>query len=203
VPEVHVEMHERLVEVPEPHIVDRIIEVPVIQEVISEIPAGMPGGPKLEIRLTTREVPKIEIVQVDKIEEVPEVEFIDRIVEIPIKKEVIRRVPRIIVHEIPIERIIQVPKKVIHEIEQPVYRPVPHLMRQPVHRDVCAPKMTQTQTMEVVRQHNHDGPTAPSQYQYTPGQEVSQWQKNGWQAQQQQQQQQQQQFAQNYNMHNH
>lgn len=35
--------------------------------------------------------------------------------------------PRIEVREIPIERVIQVPKKVVQEVEQPVYRPVPHL----------------------------------------------------------------------------
>eukprot|EP00929_Paragymnodinium_shiwhaense_P014422 TRINITY_DN12232_c0_g1_i3.p1 TRINITY_DN12232_c0_g1~~TRINITY_DN12232_c0_g1_i3.p1 ORF type:complete len:488 (-),score=87.57 TRINITY_DN12232_c0_g1_i3:329-1792(-) len=169
IPKVRVEMHEKYVEVPEPQIVDRIIEVPQIQEVVREIAPGEPGGAQQEIRLTTREVPKIVIEQVERIEEVPEIEYIDRFVEVPIVHEVVRRVPRIQVHEIPIERIIQVPKKVVQEIEQPVYRPVPHLVQQAVEREIPVPRVM-TQTQEVVKQYNTPGPTPESAgaVQYTP-----------------------------------
>eukprot|EP00448_Togula_jolla_P025416 CAMPEP_0170650862 /NCGR_PEP_ID=MMETSP0224-20130122/46041_1 /TAXON_ID=285029 /ORGANISM="Togula jolla, Strain CCCM 725" /LENGTH=881 /DNA_ID=CAMNT_0010982577 /DNA_START=115 /DNA_END=2760 /DNA_ORIENTATION=+ len=145
IPKVNVEILEKLVEVPEPQVVDRIIEIPQIQEVVKELP-----GPT-EVRLTTREVPKIEVKQVERIVEVPEVEYEDRFVEVPIVHEIVRVIPRIQVHEIPIERIIQVPKKVIQEIEQPIYRPVPHVVKQPVERVIPVPRPSMQQ-MEVVNQ---------------------------------------------------
>lgn len=66
-------------------------------------------------------------------------------------QEVVRRIPRIEVREIPIERVIQVPKKVVQEIVQPVYRPVPHLVKQAVERTIPVPKVSMQQ-MEVVQQ---------------------------------------------------
>jgi hypothetical protein len=89
VPKVNVQVNERLVEVPEPQIVDRIIEIPQIQEVVKELPG------KIETRLTTREVPKIEVKTVERVTEVPEIEYVDRFVEVPIVHEVVRRIPRI------------------------------------------------------------------------------------------------------------
>lgn len=89
--------------------------------------------------------------QIERTIEVPQIEYEDRIVEVPEVREVVRRVPRVEVREIPIERIIQVPKKIIHEIEQPVYRPVPHLVQQPVEREIPIPKQY-LQTLEVVKQ---------------------------------------------------
>lgn len=40
----------------------------------------------------------------------------DRFVEVEEVREIVRRVPRIEVHEIPIERIVRVPKKIIQEL---------------------------------------------------------------------------------------
>lgn len=145
VPKYEIENRERLVEVPQPQIVDRIIEIPQIQEVIHELP-----GEK-EIKLITREVPKIEVQQREVIVEVPQIEYQDRYVEVPEIREIVRRIPRVEVREIPIERVIQVPKKMHQEVEQPIYRPVPHLVQQPVEREIPIPR-TQLQTMEVVTQ---------------------------------------------------
>mmetsp|Transcript_2543 Transcript_2543/g.6046 ORF Transcript_2543/g.6046 Transcript_2543/m.6046 type:complete len:766 (-) Transcript_2543:396-2693(-) len=145
VPKVHVENVERIIEVPQPQIVDRIIEIPQVQEIVRELPGD------IEIQVITREVPKIEVRQVERIVEVPQIEYEDRYVEVEEVREVVRRIPRVEVKEIPVERIIRVPKKIIQEIEQPVYRPVPHLVRQKVEREIPIPR-TQVQTMEVVRQ---------------------------------------------------
>ncbi|CAK9014624.1 Uncharacterized protein SCF082_LOCUS12400 [Durusdinium trenchii] len=109
-------------------------------------------------------VPKIEVKQVEKVVEVPNIEYRDRLVEVREVREVVRRVPRIEVREIPIERIIQVPKKVVQEVEQPVYRPVPHLVKQNIEREIPVPK-PYTQTLEVVKQvsvpTNADGVVLP------------------------------------------
>lgn len=145
IPKVSVEIVEKLVEVPEPQVVDRVIEVPQVQEIVTEVPG------EVEVRLVTREVPKIEVKQVEKVVEVPEVHYQDRFVEVPMVQEVVRRIPRIEVREIPIERVIQVPKKVVQEIVQPVYRPVPHLVKQAVERTIPVPKVSMQQ-MEVVQQ---------------------------------------------------
>jgi len=148
---VNLQINERLVEVPEPQIVDRIIEIPQIQEIVKELP-GKPG----ETRLTTREVPTIKVETVERTEEIEEIEEIPRYVEVPIVHEVVRRIPRLEIIEIPIERVIQVPKKIIQEIEQPVYRPVPHLVRQAVNRQIAVPRTT-VQSMEVVNQYPEGG----------------------------------------------
>jgi len=144
VPKIGVELVEKVVEVPEPQIIDRIVEVPQVQEVIKEVP-------KIEVQMITREVPKIEVRQMERFVDVPQIHVQDRFVEVTQVREVVRKVPRIEVHEIPIERIIQVPKKVIQEIEQPVYRPVPTMVRVPVEREIPVPKV-QVQTVEVVKQ---------------------------------------------------
>lgn len=145
VPKVQIDHVERLIEVPQQQIVDRVVEIPQIQEVIREIPGDV------QIEIVTKEVPKIEVRQVEKIVEVPQIEYEDRYVEVEEVREVVRRIPRVEVREIPIERIIHVPKKIIQEIEQPVYRPVPHLVQQRVEREIPVAK-PQIQTLEVVRQ---------------------------------------------------
>lgn len=108
-------------------------------------------GEDVDVHIVTREVPKIEVRQVERIVEVPNVQYRDRIVEVPQIIEIVRRVPRVEIREIPIERIIQVPKKIIQEVERPVYRPVPHLVQQAVTREIPVPR-TYVQTMEVVKQ---------------------------------------------------
>lgn len=122
------------------------------------------GKGNLPVKVITREVPKIEVKQVEKVVEVPNIEYRDRLVEVREVREVVRRVPRIEVREIPIERIIQVPKKVVQEVEQPVYRPVPHLVKQNIEREIPVPK-PYTQTLEVVKQvsvpTNADGVVLP------------------------------------------
>eukprot|EP00435_Cladocopium_sp_Y103_P017070 s3610_g4.t1 len=109
------------------------------------------GKGNLPVKVITREVPKIEVKQVEKIVEIPNIEYQDRLVEVREVREVVRRVPRIEVREIPIERVIQVPKKVVQEVEQPVYRPVPHMVKQHVEREIPVPK-PYLQTLEVVKQ---------------------------------------------------
>eukprot|EP00434_Breviolum_minutum_P035729 symbB.v1.2.031636.t2/scaffold3683.1/size52090/3 len=122
------------------------------------------GKGNLPVKVITREVPKIEVKQVEKVVEVPNIEYQDRLVEVREVREVVRRVPRIEVREIPIERVIQVPKKVVQEVEQPVYRPVPHMVKQHVEREIPVPK-PYLQTLEVVQQvsvpTNEDGVVIP------------------------------------------
>jgi hypothetical protein len=101
---------------------------------------------------------------VERIEEIPEIEYQDRFVEVPIIHEIVRRIPRIEVIEIPIERVIQVPKKIIQEIEQPVYRAVPHLVRQPVDRVTPVPRTT-VQQYEVVNQFSEGARSVPTGYE--------------------------------------
>merc|ERR1719171_3158512 len=97
--------------------VDVVREIPQIQEVLHELP-----GP-VDVRMITREVPKVEVRHVERVVEVPQIEYQDRFVEVPEVQEVVRRIPRVEVHEIPIERIIQVPKKIVQDVIQPIYRP--------------------------------------------------------------------------------
>merc|ERR1719454_2320537 len=54
IPRVNIEHRERLVEVPQPQVVDRIVEVPQIQEIIKEEPGDFNEVP------VTREAPVIE-----------------------------------------------------------------------------------------------------------------------------------------------
>lgn len=103
------------------------------------------------MKVITREVPKVEVRQVERHVEIPNIEYADRLVEVKEVREVVRRVPRVEVREIPIERIIQVPKKIVQEIERPVYRPVPHLVKQQVEKEIPIPKQY-IQTVEVVKQ---------------------------------------------------
>jgi len=147
IPRIHVEHVEKIVEIPQPQVVDRIVPIPQVQDIETEIP-----GDTVDVKLVTRQVPKIEVIQRERIVEVPEIEYQDRFVEVPEVHEIIRRVPRIEVREIPVERIIQVPKKVIQEIEQPVYRPVPHLVKQAVQRIVPIPNPKQMTQHETVTQ---------------------------------------------------
>jgi hypothetical protein len=149
IPRINVEHRERLVEVPQPQVVDRIIEVPQIQEVVKVLP---PAEDEMHTVYSTRECPVVEFRdETLPPMEVAQVQYQDRYVEVPQIQEVLRVIPRIEVREIPIERIIQVPKKVIQEIEQPIFRPVPHLIQQAVEREIPVPKV-QVQQVEVVKQ---------------------------------------------------
>lgn len=144
-PKVNVEHLERLVEVPQPQVVDRLVEVPQVTEIIKEYPG------KVYKEIVAREAPVVDFQQQELVSEISQIEYKDRYVEVPEIHEVVRVIPRIEVREIPIERIIQVPKKIIQEIEQPIYHPVPRLVKQPVTRQIPVPR-TQVQTMEVVKQ---------------------------------------------------
>jgi len=79
----------------------KYVEVPVIQEIIKEIP-------KKEIVEVERRVPVIDYQYVDKIVEVPQIHYVDKIVEVPQIREVVRRVPII--------EMVEVPKKVIRHV---------------------------------------------------------------------------------------
>merc|ERR1719359_2295982 len=54
IPRVNIEHRERLVEIPQPQVVDRIVEVPMVQEIIKEEPGDVHELP------ITREAPVIE-----------------------------------------------------------------------------------------------------------------------------------------------
>lgn len=104
------------------------------------------------VHVVTREIPKIEVQVQHRIEEVETVEYRDKYIEVPEIREVVRRVPRVIVHEIPIERIVKVPAKPIRqEIMKPKFVPSPYIMQEPVLREIPIPTV-QTQTNEVVHQ---------------------------------------------------
>lgn len=149
IPRINVEHNERLIEVPQPQVVDRIVEVPQVQEIVREV-AG-----EVETRFINYEIPVLEYHEhVPPPREEVQVQYQDRYVEVPQIQEVVRVIPRIEVREIPIERIIQVPKKVIQEIEQPIFRPVPHLIEMPVEREIPIPRV-QVQQVEVVKQISH------------------------------------------------
>merc|ERR1719434_478427 len=102
----------------------------MIQEIIKEEAAPMSEKYVVPIE---RQAPVVEFIQetLPPLEEAS-VQYTNRYVEVPQIQEVLRIIPRVQVREIPIERIIQVPKKIIQEIERPIYRPVPHLVKQPV-----------------------------------------------------------------------
>jgi len=146
IPKVHVETVQKIVEITQPQVVERLVQVPQVQEIETEIP-----GP-VEVRKITREVPKLEVRKVERVVEVPQIQYTDRYVDVPQVHEIVRRIPRVEVREIPIERIIAVPKKIVQEIEKPVYRPAPHLVKKPVERTIPIPDPQEIHTRETVRQ---------------------------------------------------
>merc|ERR1719265_292530 len=88
IPRFNIEHRERLVEVPQPQVVDRIVEVPQIQEIIKETPGDIipipvtREAPVIEFR--TEQLPPLEIAQV---------QYQDRYVEVPQIQEVLRVIP--------------------------------------------------------------------------------------------------------------
>ena len=99
---------------------DVIHEVDYIQECVHEVRT-------IQYEEVVRHQPKIEVQTVEKIIEVPEIRSVQRVVEVPHVQEVVRRVPRVMVVEVPVER------EVIKVIED-VYVPVPlHAFHKNIH----------------------------------------------------------------------
>eukprot|EP00382_Lankesteria_abbotti_P001324 CAMPEP_0113846218 /NCGR_PEP_ID=MMETSP0372-20130328/1187_1 /TAXON_ID=340204 /ORGANISM="Lankesteria abbotti" /LENGTH=424 /DNA_ID=CAMNT_0000815341 /DNA_START=1123 /DNA_END=2397 /DNA_ORIENTATION=+ /assembly_acc=CAM_ASM_000359 len=104
----------RIIEIPEIHVVERV-------------------QPKIQIQEVIREVPKVKTVFREKIVEVPQVEIVDKIVHVPQVQEVIRHVPKTVIHEVVkevpvevvkyVEKIVEVPQ--IEYVEK--YVEVPHI----------------------------------------------------------------------------
>ncbi|KAH7648119.1 membrane skeletal [Cryptosporidium bovis] len=142
-----VNVRDRIIEVPEVHIkqkikqkviikdvirkvpkqeiryVDKIVEVPEIRVVDKFVSKPVTKYvekhiPKIEVREIVKEVPKIEVQYVEKIVEVPEIRIVDKIVEIPTIHHVIKEVPRIEFKEIQVEKIVKVPKIEIKKVER-------------------------------------------------------------------------------------
>ncbi|KAJ1609556.1 articulin-like protein [Cryptosporidium canis] len=142
-----VNVRDRIIEVPEVHITQKIRQKVIVKDVIRKVPkqeiqyvdkfvevpevrivdkfVSKPVTkyverhvPKVEVREIVKEIPKIEIQYVEKIVEVPEVRVVDKIVEIPTIKHVIKEVPKIEVKEVQVEKIVKVPKIEIKQIEK-------------------------------------------------------------------------------------
>lgn len=142
-----VNVRDRIIEVPEVHITQKIRQKVIVKDVIRKVPkqeiqyvdkfvevpeirivdkfVSKPVTkyverrvPKIEVREIIKEIPKIEIQYVEKIVEVPEVRVVDKIVEIPTIKHVIKEVPKIEVKEIQVEKIVKVPKIDVKHVEK-------------------------------------------------------------------------------------
>ncbi|CEL99633.1 unnamed protein product [Vitrella brassicaformis CCMP3155] len=161
-----IRMQDRIIEVPEIHVVEviqpkvtvqeKIVEVPkyetIWQEKVVEVP-GPPGAseqikyvevPQIEVRIKevpgrieykeiVREFGKPEIQYVEKIVEVPQIQIVDKFVEVPQIQEIVKQVPKFEVvpptgdpgkvREVPVG-MTQVVEKV-RPIPYPVYKDIP------------------------------------------------------------------------------
>ena len=151
IPQVHIvkefvpkiEVIERIREVPrvEVQVVEKIIEIPQIQYVDKYVDKVETREieryvPKIEIVEVPREVPKIDIQVVEKIVEVPQIQYIDKIVEVPQVKEVIRHVPKIEIVDVPIKREVRVPKIEVRQVEEIKEVLIPEIIEIPVEKEV-------------------------------------------------------------------
>ncbi|EEA05160.1 uncharacterized protein CMU_042330 [Cryptosporidium muris RN66] len=145
-----VNVRERIIEVPEVHLKQKIKPKVIVKDVIRKIPkeeiiykekivevpeirvidkyVSKPVTkyierivPKIEYKEIIKEVPKIEIQYVEKIVEVPEIKIVDKIVEVPKIHHIVKEVPKIEVEDVQIEKIVQVPKVEIQLVEKERY----------------------------------------------------------------------------------
>ncbi|CAE8582857.1 unnamed protein product [Polarella glacialis] len=139
VPRIEVQIQERIVEHPEVHYVEKIVEVPqtmvqvvdkhvskmVIQEVVKHVP-------KINVQVQERIIEHPEVHVVEKLVEVPQtvVQVVDRHVSKMVIQEVVKHVPKINVQVQ--ERIVEHPE--IHMVEKLVE--VPQTVVQVVDRHV-------------------------------------------------------------------
>ena len=151
IPQIHVvkeyvpkiEVVERIKEVPkiEIQVVERIIEVPQIQYVdryVDKIETREVERfvPKIEVIEVPREVVKIEYEIVERIVEVPQVQYIDKIVEVPQKREVVKHVPKLEIVEVPIRREVRVTKYEKKIVEEIQEVSVPEIIEVPIEREI-------------------------------------------------------------------
>jgi hypothetical protein len=151
IPQIHVvkeyvpkiEVVERIKEVPkiEVQVVEKIVEVPQIQYVdryVDKVETREVERyvPKIEIVEVPREVPKIEYEIVEKIVEVPQIQYIDRVVEVPQKREVVKHVPKVEIVEVPVKREIKVPKPEKKIVEEIQEVTVPEIIEVPVEKEI-------------------------------------------------------------------
>lgn len=151
IPQIHIvkeyvpkiEVIERIKEVPriEIQVVEKIIEVPQIQYVDKyvdkiEVKEIERFVPKIEIVEVPREVPKIQYEYVDKIVEVPQIQYIDKVVEVPQTREVVKHVPKLEIVEVPIKREVRVPKIEKKIVEEIQEVPVVEIIEIPIEKEI-------------------------------------------------------------------
>ncbi|KAL7065907.1 hypothetical protein ACR3K2_36470 [Cryptosporidium serpentis] len=145
-----VNVRERIIEVPEVHLKQKIKPKVIVRDVIRKIPkeeiiykekiievpeirvvdkyVSRPVTkyiehivPKIEYKEIIKEVPKIEIQYIEKIIEVPEIKIVDKIVEVPKIHHIVKEIPKIEIEDVEIEKIVQVPKVEIQLVEKERY----------------------------------------------------------------------------------
>ena len=151
IPQIHIvkeyvpkiEVVERVKEVPriEVQVVEKVVEVPQIQIVekyVEKIETKEIERfvPKIEIVEVPREVPKIQYEYVEKIVEVPQIQYIDKIVEVPQQREVIKHVPKLEIVDVPIKREVKVPKIEKKIVEEIQEIPVVEIIEVPIEKEI-------------------------------------------------------------------
>lgn len=118
VPKTEVQWVEKIVEVPEVKVVDKIVEVPQIHQVQRFVP-------RVEIQEVVRHVPKYHVQKIEKYVEVPQIQVVEKFVEVPQIHEVIKYQEKIKFVDVPVERIRRVPKVEVKIVEKIRHVPGP------------------------------------------------------------------------------
>eukprot|EP01067_Filipodium_phascolosomae_P008143 Filipodium_phascolosomae@DN6852_c0_g1_i1.p1 len=144
------------------HIRDRIVEIPEITIVDKVVP-------KVEYQEIVHTVPKIETVVKEKIVEVPQIQYVEKLVEVPEYREIVKVVPQYkveqVIKEVPVteykyvEKLVEVPQiqyyETIQEVPEihEVVRTIPkvRIQEKPVERIVHVPKV-EVQYQEVIKE---------------------------------------------------
>eukprot|EP01053_Blabericola_migrator_P011760 Blabericola_migrator_1__11759@NODE_711_length_6770_cov_212_988065_g510_i1_p2_GENE_NODE_711_length_6770_cov_212_988065_g510_i1NODE_711_length_6770_cov_212_988065_g510_i1_p2_ORF_typecomplete_len671_score114_98IMCp/PF12314_8/63IMCp/PF12314_8/5_2e08IMCp/PF12314_8/19IMCp/PF12314_8/3_7e03Ins_allergen_rp/PF06757_13/5_9e02Ins_allergen_rp/PF06757_13/0_49DUF4197/PF13852_6/9_3e02DUF4197/PF13852_6/0_5_NODE_711_length_6770_cov_212_988065_g510_i145546566 len=126
----------------------RYVETPVFEEQIVEIPG------KKEIIEVEKRVPKQVEKIVEKIVEVPEIQYVERRVDVEKVEEVVRHVPRKEVVDVMVDKVKEVQviqNKIVEKIIE-----VPHIVERPkvytVEQKVSVPRYVNRETQTVVAQ---------------------------------------------------
>ncbi|KAL8424547.1 hypothetical protein Efla_005653 [Eimeria flavescens] len=99
-------------------VVEKIVEVPQIHEVQRFVP-------RVEIQEVVKHVPKYYVQKVEKFVEVPQIQVVEKFVEVPQVHEVIKYQEKIEIVDVPVERIRHVPKVEIKVVEKIRHVPGP------------------------------------------------------------------------------
>lgn len=125
----------------------RYVETPVIEERIIEVP-------RKEVVEIEKRVPKQIIKEVEKIVEVPEIQYVERPVEVEKVEEVVRQVPRKEYIDVRVDKIkeVKVPQtKIVEKVVE-----VPNIIERPkpytVEQKVSIPRYINRETQTVVAQ---------------------------------------------------